>query len=200
MISGTIIVVRADLQTYYFATDQVNKILRVSNKIYCGCGRSWDYWLPDSVPENIKKLTKEAEDSYSQNLMYRLFQTREKAKLVLDWLNENDDDFSYETIEVYSVKKADEITVKEDGFIGIDIDCNGHYPIKEELFASKIDNSIQVEFEEFFTLLNRNGLFNSAEDAKNFIDCYLRIQSHRNIEKVSEDEILYSFIYKPNSN
>ena len=181
---------------YYLACEQSNKSLEISNKVYSGCGRSWDYWLPNNAPENVKKLTKKAEDTYSQNLMYSLFSSSEEAKTVLDWVNDSEDEFSYSLLEIYSNKKPDNTTMKHDGFIGVDIDCNGHYPIKEELFASKLASSMQFEFEEFFELLNKNGLFDSYLDAKKFMDCYLRIQMDKNIEKLSEDEISYSFIHE----
>ena len=183
---------------YYLAAEQANKSLEVSNKVYSGCGRSWDYWLPDSAPNNVKEITKKAEDTCSQNLMYSLFDSIEEAKTVLDWVNKSEDEFSYSLLEIYSDKKPDNTSMKKAGFIGVDIDCNGHYPIKEELFASKIASSLQPEFEEFFALLNENGLFESFMDAKKCMDCYLRVQGDGNIEKISENEISFTFIHELN--
>ncbi|ACA85748.1 hypothetical protein [Shewanella woodyi] len=196
MISGFLIVTEKHMPMYYLASEQSNKSLEVSNKVYSGCGRSWDYWLPDSAPANVKKLTTKAEETYSQNLMYSLFSSIEEAKTVLDWVNDSEDEFSFSLLKVYSDKKPDSTAMKHAEFIGVDIDCNGHYPIKEELFASKIASSMQFEFEAFFELLNKNGLFDSYLDAKKFMDCYLRIQMDKNIEKLSEDEISYSFIHE----
>ena len=130
--------------------------------------------------------------------MYSLFDSFEEAKTVLDWVNKSEDEFSYSLLEIYSDKKPDNTSMKKAGFIGVDIDCNGHYPIKEELFASKIASSLQPEFEEFFALLNENGLFESFMDAKKFMDCYLRVQGDGNIEKISENEISFTFIHELN--
>lgn len=195
MISGFLIVTEKHMPIYYLASEQSNKSLEVSNKVYSGCGRAWDYWLPDNAPTQVKEFTKKAEETYSQNLMYSLFSSREEAKTVLDWVNNSEDEFSYSLLKIYSDKTPDSTVMKHSGFIGVDIDCNGHYPIKEELFASKLASSMQVEFDEFFELLNKNGLFDSYLDAKRFMDCYLRIQMNKTIEKVSEVEISYSFIH-----
>ena len=130
--------------------------------------------------------------------MYSLFDSFEEAKTVLDWVNKSEDEFSYSLLEIYSDKKPDNTSMKKAGFIGVDIDCNGHYPIKEELFASKIASSLQPEFEEFFALLNENGLFESFMDAKKCMDCYLRVQGDGNIEKISENEISFTFIHELN--
>jgi len=130
--------------------------------------------------------------------MYSLFDSFEEAKTVLDWVNKSEDEFSYSLLEIYSDKKPGNTSMKKSGFIEVDIDCNGHYPIKEELFASKIASSLQPEFEEFFALLNENGLFESFMDAKKFMDCYLRVQGDGNIEKISENEISFTFIHELN--
>lgn len=198
LISGFLIVTNADLATYYFSSLKAKKRLEFTGKVYRGCGRAWDCWLPEHTPKNIKDATNKAQDAYSQNLMYSLFQKRDEAIQVLDWINDNDPEFSYDLLKINNDNNLDSTREEARGFMGIDIDCNGHYPIKEELFAAQIASVLQHKFEDSFNALNENGLFDSFEEAKRFVDCYSNIQEMANIEKILLENISYSYIYQIN--
>ena len=197
MKSGYLVVTIAENPNYYFASLKTYKSLEVLGKRYGGSGRSWDYRMPSNAPEELKAIVNKAEDCYSHNLQYGFFEESESALMVSNWLNSSDDINTYEVIElrVYRQNESLPSIVSDNSFLGVDIDCDGCYPIKEELFAAQITSNQQPEFNMFFHLLNDNGLFNSHEDAAKYVDCYLSIQSERNIEHLQKSDISYCYIF-----
>ncbi len=200
MLSGYLIVVQAANPTYYFAALKACKPLRIMGKEYCGSGRTWDYHLPNSAPETVRAVVARAEDYYSENLKYGFFDNLQSALYVTSWLNSGGGELSYEVVRVV-VHRWDEqppAIGSDSHFLGVDIDCDGCYPIKEELFAAQIASTQQSEFDDHFRLLNNGGLFSSLEEAINFVNCYLHIQNENNLEKIQMYEVYYCHLFHVN--
>ena len=202
MLIGYIVLVQPVHPTYYFASQKTNRTLEIQGKFYCGSGRdySWAYYVLKNAPEDLRAIAKKAEDDYSRNLTYARIDSLQSATRVVNWLNRNEGEITYEVVKII-VNKWDEKPIPivlDSSFLGIDIDADGIYPIKEELFAAQIASTGEPEFDEYFQLLNKYGLFQSYENASRFVNSYLHIQSAKGLEILQNDEICYCYLFRTN--
>lgn len=203
MYLGYLIVIKKNIPYYYFAKNKEMKKLCVDDICYSGVGRSWDYWLPDKAPDSIKNEVRFANEYYQTKLTYKMFLCRESALRVLKYLNDDiDDGYEYELIGI-SQKIQLDLSMREaelDGLLGIDIDYEGLYPIKELLFASKIQERNFSIIETFYSMLNQNGLFSTFEEAKEFVLAYIKEQTSCGFEKMILNDTKFISIYKAEQN
>jgi len=200
---GYIVLVQSVHPTYYFASLKSKKALEVQGKIYCGSGRDygWAHYVLKNAPEDLRAIAKQAKDEHSRNLTYASIDSLQSARSVVSWLNRDEGDLTYEVVKII-VNRWDEklsTVVSDSSFLGIDIDANGIYPIKEELFAAQIASIGEPEFEEYFQLLNKHGLFESYENASRFVNSYLHIQNEKELEILQKDEICYCYLFRTNT-
>ncbi len=174
-INGYLIVIKKNLAYTYFAKDNKSKKLLVNNTYYAGIGRMWDFYFPQKVPDDVATIVENAELFFSQTLRFKMFNNFLDATKVLNYIKNSQHDYDYEIIGIYS-KNLSEITeeIEDDNvkFLGIDIDCDGLFIIKEELFASNICAAMLNEFVQFFSKINEHGLFPSYDEAKLFYQAY----------------------------
>lgn len=198
-INGYLITKKSSYNYYHFAKLNEKKILNIENKSYEGIGRLWNCGLDKNAPDEIKVSVNVATENYSLNLMYDIFFERKSVVDVLNYLNSSGHNPKYEIIAIYSEILSNFSNTFEDEkieFLGIDVDENGLWPIKEELFASQISNSIKPVFTPYFKLLNKNGLFNNINDAKEFISEYDSCQESESLEDLDSLEVDYLHLYR----
>lgn len=99
-ISGYLIMIEASNPTYYFSALKSYKALKINSKRYRGSEKTWDYWLSDSVLEDIRDITKRAEQNYSLDLNLGFFDDAQSARKVADWLKKNENSFSHKVVRL----------------------------------------------------------------------------------------------------
>ncbi len=184
-INGYLIVIKKNLAYTYFAKDNKSKKLLVNNTYYAGIGRMWDFYFPQKIPDNLSTIVEDAELFFSRTLRFKMFNNFCDATKVLNYIKNSQHDYDYEIIGIYS-KDLNEITeeIEDDNvkFLGFDIDCNGLFIIKEELFASNICETMPNKFVQFSEKLNEHGLFSSHDEAKLFFQVYKENQKLYELE------------------
>ena len=161
----------------------------------------WDGLVADDAPVGILNAVSGAQDNYSTTLMFDLFSDLKAAEDVLVYVNQTNSQNRYELLGVYcpslenalgSVDVNDSLGVK----LGIDIDIEGLWPIKEELFAAVLNDSIVDNFKPCFDQLNSFGLFDHLDDAKQFLRMYDEIQQQAGLEPTDTSTADYIELYK----
>lgn len=172
--------------------------LCVRGKTYSGIARQCNlYNLQDN---KFNKILDRAKEVYSNTLMYYVIEDYNDAKLILKQLNLKIKD-KYELIGIYSkvIAKFVEIKTlknKQMQKIGIDIDVEyAGFVIQEELFASYLVDRFKIEFTGSQNKLNKYGLFDSLNDAEDFIKLYIKIQKKRKLELIKKADVKYIEVF-----
>lgn len=197
-IVGFVILKKAPFNYYRFAGIELPKVLRVNNLYYQGIGRLVEDQLLESAPHNLQDIVERAIDNYSECLMYSIFLRLDEVSCVLNNLKESE---HLEIIAVHSEKLAAVFGEKdylenEFEFIGVDVDVDGVYPIKEELFASNMIGDLAKGFQNSVQKLNKFGIFDSIEDASEYLDSYLAIQDEANLEMIEKNQVEWISLYR----
>jgi len=198
-INCYVIVKKSNYAYYNFATPKAKKLLTIKGKLYTGIGRMFGYDIDNNAPSDIKLKVNFAQANYSLSLRYDMFFERSSALDVLNYLNMLSDQKVYEIIAIYSKFLCEFNPPFEDEMLeklGVDIDDDGLWPIKEALFASQLNGSIKKILTPFFKLLNQNGLFNNLREAKNFVSTYDINQDLEGLENLNSLNADYLYLYK----
>jgi hypothetical protein len=145
-----------------------------------------------------------AEANYSMTLRFDLFSDYSKAVKVLAYVNNVNTQSCYELLGVFcqSLEKMLGSTAVNDSLgvkLGIDIDIEGLWPIKEELFAAVLNESFVDEFKPALEQLNSFGLFDRQIDAKQFLQVYDKIQQQTGLEHTDINNADYIELFKMKS-
>jgi len=198
-INCYVIALKTNYAYYRFAKVKDKHLLKVKGKFYSGIGRLFGFDLDGDAPENIKIKVNLAEDNYHLSIRYDMFFDRNAALDVLNYLNTLASENKYEIVAVFSKFLCEFNSPFEDEKLeelGVDVDEDGLWPIKEELFASHLSGSIKTVFIPFFQLLNTSGLFNNLQDAKDFVSTYDVNQDLEGLESLDSLNVDYLYLYK----
>jgi hypothetical protein len=198
-IVGFVLVKVISKNEYHFANSGLKRRLKIDCLEYCGIGRQSEDDVLLSVPLIFKKTAELAIDNYSTSLMYSIFLKRKDAEdILLNIANRE----CFEILGVFSERLnnlfgSSIYTENDFMFLGVDIDIDGLFPVKEELFAANMEGELEVYFEKDFKNLNEFGIFKSTIEAKRFVDNYHHIQDTNRLENIDKDDVELVSIYRP---
>lgn len=193
------VVKKAHYNHYRFAGIETPKLLCINDVNYQGIGRLAEDSVLESAPQSLHSIVERAIDNYSECLMYSIFLSFDEATSVLNSIKDSErfEILAVQSDKLISVFGEKDFLESDLEFIGVDIDADGVFPIKEELFASNVIGELPKAFEEGVLKLNKFGIYNTKEDAKDFVQKYIAIQDEVGLELIELTEVELVSLYRP---